>query len=73
MTDDSIAAELAAINNQLTAADVALGNVYRRYGVDESEILVIRADDVEAHAAIAGIRSAHAQLDSFLARLPEYD
>jgi hypothetical protein len=73
MTNDSIAAELSDINNQLTSAHVALGNIYRRYGINEGEVLFINADDTQAYAAIEAVKSANAQLNLFLARLPSYD
>lgn len=73
MTDHWIAGELSSINNQLTSAHVALGDIYRRYGVDEGDLLIVDANDTEAFAAIEAVRSANAQLTAFLARLPSYD
>jgi len=73
MTNDSLADELSSINNQLTSAHVALGNIYRRYGVNEGDTLVIDANDTQAYAAIEGVRAANAQLNRFLQQLPSYD
>lgn len=73
MTNDSLADELSSINNQLTSAHVALGNIYRQYGVVEGGTLVIDANDTQAYAAIEGVRAANAQLNRFLQQLPSYD
>lgn len=71
MLPDAFYDELEAVALQMQAAQAALDDVYRRYGIEDGDILVIDSDDVDAMRVVAEMRSANQRQQSFLNRFPD--